>query len=67
MKHMKPNKKQMQEMARIASFFMECVEPISNRDERHIVAAKIMSHLGCYSDRLVGHLNKKQKWEESEG
>ena len=67
MKPMTLNKKQEEELRNIASFFMECVEPISNRDERHIVAAKIMSHLGCYSDRLVGHLNKKQKWEESEG
>lgn len=64
MERMILNKKQKQEMDRIVKFFMECTEPISDRDERGIVTAKILSHLGCFTDRLTGHLNKNQKWQK---
>ena len=58
------NKKQRKEMDNIVKFFMECVEPISDRVERGMVTAKILSHLACFTDRLTGHLNKNQKWEK---
>lgn len=58
------NKKQKEEMDRVVKFFMECVEPISDTGERAIVSVKILSHLGCLTDRLTGHLNKNQKWEK---
>lgn len=64
MKRMILNKKQIAEMKRIAKFFLECAEPISNKEEKTFVTVKILSHLGCVADRLVGHLNKNQKWEE---
>lgn len=64
MKRMILNKKQRAEMKRIVLFFMECTEPISNPSEKGQVAAKILSHLACFTDRLTGHLNKNQKWEE---
>ena len=64
MKKMILNKKQKKEMHKIMSFFMECVDPISDTSEQAMVAAKIASHLGCFVDRLTGHLNKNQKWEK---
>lgn len=64
MKRMILNKKQKKEMGKIVDFFMECIEPISDCNERAIVASKISSHLGCLADRLTGHLNKNQKWEK---
>ena len=51
-------------MDRVIEFFMECVEPISDPDEEAMVTVKILSHLACFADRLTGHLNKNQKWEE---
>lgn len=64
MKRMILNKKQKKEMDKITTFFMECTEPISDIGERAMVAAKILSHLTCFTDRLTGHLNKNQKWEK---
>ena len=58
------NKKQKKEMKRITTFFMECIEPISSSDEKYLVESKISSHLGCFTERLVGHLNNNQKWEK---
>jgi len=58
------NEAQEKEMKSIVSFFMECVGPISDPDERSTVTVKILSHLGCFTDRLTGHLNKNQEWRE---
>lgn len=64
MKRMILNKAQRKEMDRIVEFFGECVVCISDPHERHMTMAKILSHLACFTDRLTGHLNKKQKWEK---
>ena len=64
MERMILNKKQKKEMLRIIKFFMECVEPISDREEKAWVTAKICSHLACFTDRFTGHLNKNQKYEK---
>lgn len=64
MKQMVLNKKQEKEMQRIAKFFMECVEPISDRVERGMVAAKILSHLACFTDKLLGIPEDKIKWKK---
>lgn len=63
MKRMILNQKQKDEMDRIVEFFMECTNPISDRNERARVAAKICSHLACFTDRLTGDLNDNQEWE----
>lgn len=58
------NEKQKEEMQKINKFFMECVEPISDPNEKEWVTVKILSHLACFVDKLTGHLNKNQKWEK---
>lgn len=58
------NEEQQKEWNEIVEFFMECTEPISDKEEKAIVTTKILSHLGCFAVRLTGHLNKNQKWEK---
>ena len=58
------NKKQRAEMKRITKFFMEATALIEDTHLRSAVSVKILSRLGCFTDRLTGHLNKNQKWEE---
>ena len=64
MEQMILNKKQKDEMKRVVKFFMECIEPISDKTERSMVTVKILSHLACFTDRFTGHLNKNQKWKK---
>ena len=58
------NKKQKAEMKKITKFFMEAMELIEDSHLRASVSVKILSRLGCFTDRLTGHLNKNQKWKE---
>jgi hypothetical protein len=62
MKVMVLTKKQRKEMDEIVEFFMQCVEPISDRSERGMVSAKILSHLACFTDKLLGIPEDKIKW-----
>ena len=62
MKRMILNKKQKAEMDRIVKFFMEATEIIEDTHLRACVTVKILSRLGCFTDRLTGHLNKNQKY-----
>jgi len=64
MKRMILNKAQQKEWDRIIAYFKECTEHISDSGERAYASVKIMSHLSVFAERLVGHLNKNQKWEE---
>lgn len=65
MKRMILNKKQKKEMKIIKDFFMEATEILEpNRFLRAAVDVKILSRLGCFTDRLVGHLNKNQKYKK---
>ena len=64
MKRMILNKKQRTEMKKITKFFMEATKLIEDTGLRAMVSVKILSRLGCFTDRLTGHLNKNQKWEE---
>jgi len=64
MEQMVLTKKQRKEMDGIVKFFMECVEPISDREERGVVSAKILSHLACYTDKLLGIPEDKIKWKK---
>lgn len=58
------NEEQEKEMKRIAKFFCEATEILDNKHMRAAVNVKILSRLGCFAERLVGHLNKNQKWEK---
>ena len=53
LKQIKLMRKQKEEMRRIDNFFLEAVEPISNSQEKHMVAVKILSRLACFSDKLT--------------
>ena len=65
MKRMIYNEEQEKEMKRIAKFFCEATDILEpNKHLRAAVNVKILSRLGCFADRLVGHLNKNQKWEK---
>jgi len=50
---MKLTPKQKVEQERIVNFFLEAVEPIEDTELRAIVSVKILSRLGCFTDRLV--------------
>lgn len=59
------NKKQKVEMKRITKFFMEATEILEfDKQLRAMVDVKILSRLGCLTDRLTGHLNKNQKYKK---
>lgn len=58
------NKKQRKEMDRIVKFFMECTEPIEDKHLRASVDVKILSHLACYTDKLLGIPEEKIKWRK---
>jgi len=64
MKQMVLNKKQRKEMDRIVEFFMECTEPISDKEEKLWVTVKLLSHLACYTDKLLGIAEKDIKWKK---
>ena len=56
MKLIKLNKKQDKEMKRIVKWFMEATEPIEDTHLKAMVDVKILSRLGCLSERLTQHL-----------
>ena len=64
MEQMVLNKKQRKEMDRIVKFFMECTEPISDKEEKGWVTVKLLSHLACYTDKLLGIAEKDIKWRK---
>ena len=53
MKQIKLTKKEKAELKRIADFFLEAVEPIEDTELRALVTVKILSRLGCFTERLV--------------
>ena len=53
MKQIKLTKKEKAEYDRIADFFLEAVEPIQDNFIRALVTVKILSRLGCFTERLV--------------
>ena len=64
MKQMVLNKKQRKEMDSIVKFFMECTEPISDKEEKIWVRVKLLSHLACFTDKLLGIPENKIKWKK---
>jgi len=53
MEKTKLTKGQKAELKRIGDFFLEATEPIEDTFIRAVVSAKILSRLGCFTEKLV--------------